>query len=196
MLKRYVLLTLLDEKPTELLTSVFGDLFEEEYDPALESSGTANRSGRSAAIDALIAKARAGGPLIRRELLIDVLPGDIVEPLVPRICAAMADENEDLRRQAMAVILNVCGNHKSGLVSENVETRCIVTTLRTALTDRLPEVREWAAEAMALLGPAASDLKPALHDAIANEHESTVRARMEAALRQLGSAGSGKLEPH
>jgi len=195
-LRQYVLMTLLDRIPTELLTPVFSDLLEEENDPALEPASTADRSARRAAVASLIASAQARDLLIRRQSLINMLPEEIVRFLIPRICAALADENEDLRLQSLMVISHFCSNQKSGPKSASARTRRIVSALEIALTDRVSDIRELAAISLAELGPAASDSEPALHDAIANEHVSTVRARMEAALRQLGSAGSGKLEPH
>ncbi len=194
-LRRYVLMTLLEENPTELLTPVIGDLLEEEHDPAFEPAGTANRAARRATIASLIARARARDPLIRRQLHINLLPKDILQSLMPKVRAALADENEDLRLQALLVISNLRSDLRSGLKSAAVETRSIVSALEIALTDRFPAVRELAAIILAELGPAARESRRAIQDAIANEHESTVRARMEEALQKLGSTGSAHVQP-
>lgn len=195
MLRRYVLMTLLNENPSELLTPVFGDLLDEETDPTLGSARTANRSTWKATIASLIARAQARDPLIRRQLLINLLPEDLVQSLVPMVCAALADENEDLRLQSMILISNLCSDQRFSPKSTSTWARCIVSALEIALTDCVPGIRGSAAITLAQLGPVAKDSEPALRAAIAKERESSVRAWIEAALRQLGGAASSQVEP-
>jgi hypothetical protein len=61
------------------------------------------------------------------------------------------------------------------------------TALQAALSADRPDVRQWAIERLAALGPAARQALPALHRAAADDADSTVRDAAVAAIRRIDS---------
>ena len=195
-LRRYVLVSLLDRIPTEVLGPVLDDLLEKENAPEVGVQARTSLSAGRSDIASLIATARARDRGIRfNGSLINLLPEGIIQSLIPKICTALADPDENLRLQALIVISILWSDEKSRPKPTSAGTRCIVSALRAALTDRVSKIREFAATVLGELGPAAKDSEPDLHDAIAKGQEPRVLSRMEAALRRIGGNGPGRVEP-
>ena len=98
--------------------------------------------------------------MIGRQLLIDLLPEDIVQSLIPKICDVLADKDDDLHLQPDGDLQLLWQSEAQPQVGD-AGTRCIASAM-IALADSVSNIRELAAIFLAELGPAAKDSMPAL----------------------------------
>jgi hypothetical protein len=141
----------------------------------------------------LTARIRAGDRGARAKMLGGTLHEDLMAALVPEICLAMTDDDENLRNETLLILYvpppmseGLINDHRAILASSSVARQLVVSAIGAALKERLPDYRSLAADGLGELGSLAIDARTALRDAISREPYPFVRSRMEAALRRIG----------
>jgi hypothetical protein len=191
--RRHVLVGILNEHPSELLTPLLLELLRIQPDLLSEPASSADRRAWDEALGLLIDRARKHDPMIRNQLLIHLLPSELAGSLMPAFSEMIAGRDQELRNECLILNANLLNEARfySGLsIAARGE---FVLALRKALKDERLDTREWAAIVLGEIGT--DDAAAAIQEAVAIEPEPLVRTRLEMSLRSINarvSAQDGK----
>jgi HEAT repeat protein len=190
----YVMLALLDEPPSALLLPLLHHGPGTRGKPSQDQTNSLQNEWR-AAIAAVGARLRAGDLAAKTNLLVNLLPEDLVEGLLPTLITATTDDDPEVRLRALTLLGDIAQQQASKATDSRSLVRVTLPAIMAALQSQFPEVREHASVTLGRLGAVAEPAVPALREMLAKENDPKVHARAEQSLRDIAAVSKPNAAP-
>jgi HEAT repeat protein len=187
--RRYVLVELLNEVPTEVLVPVYRSALGEPNDPGPQTAGMVNPADWQQAIATVAARLGAQDPSMKRDVLLNLLPVTFYKYFLPMLCCALEDEDRQLGVGAFQLVSNIDWITAPGTLSGAVPTTVVPVLLR-ASENPDHTIRANALITLGHLGKAAGDVVARLRDLEEREQSREMRSLIRETERRISEAGS------
>jgi HEAT repeat protein len=194
MVRLYALLTLLEEPPNELLLPIL-EYCPCEQDKPPRDHASPLHGAWPAAIAAVDAKLKVRDLATKTHVLVNLLPDDVVENLLPTLIDATNNDDPEVHGKAMRLLRDVVLDRAPRPTNSNRLVRATTMAITAALKNRFREIRELACVTLGDLGARAEEAVVSLRALIAIEHDPTVRARAELAVSYIEVALKSNIAP-